>query len=586
MGTEPKIGLKGRLRYGRLLAVVLVLGISGVLLAQEASKPTLSGFTPRRTMLPEKQPKTEQQVESFIDSLSPTDGMFEVIVGQGRLLTLKEDIAVAGKPSPLIAMGDPSVVDFEIVGPRHIRLTGRRIGITDLSILTADRQQYAFEVHVVANLDLLRARLRETFPDALLKLAQIRDHIVVEGQARDSRQVVQIIKTIKVYLLSIQTAQATKVTEKNRRGGPGAGRGGPNNGEGEEDDANAGQVDAEHEKPDVTAKIPPPEVINLIRVPGPQQVMLKVQIAELNRTSLRQLGSSFLFQDAKSAFGHNIGGGIPGSTAAANPALAFARLLNPLDAGTTAFGVFNGGNFNYFLNALRRNQVLKVLAEPNLVVMNGHEASFLAGGEFPVPVPQSGAGGGAATITIQYKKFGVSLKFLPIIIDGETIRLSVSPQVSSIDEELGISLQGFLVPALNTQEVSTVVELKEGQTLAIAGLLQVEMAGNTDRIPGLGSLPYIGAMFSNTSSRAVEKELIILVTPYLVDAMKADEVPALPGAEVQAPDDFEVYLLGRIEGRTGCEFRPTLSWDHNRKSSHRLRLDDAYISGPHGYSKF
>ena len=141
----------------------------------------------------------------------------------------------------------------------------------------------------------------------------------------------------------------------------------------------------------------------------------------------------------------------------------------------------------------------------------------------------------------------MSLKFRPIIIDGETIRLSVSAEVSSIDEELGIVLQGFQVPALTTRQVDTVVELNENQTLAIAGLLQVEMKGNTDRIPGLGDLPYIGAMFSNNSSETVEKELIVMITPYLVEPMKAEEVPALPGDELQSPDDFELFFLGRIE---------------------------------------
>ena len=578
-------GSGGLFRYGRLLGLFGVLGISGVLLAQEAAKPTISGFTSPRKMTPHKAPKTEQQVESFIDGLGALDGMFEVRVRQGRLITLKEDIAVAGKPSPHIAVGDPSVIDFEIVGPRHIRVTGRRIGITDLSILTADRQAYAFEVQVVADLDLLRARLRESFPDALLKLAQIRDHIVVEGQARDSRQVAQIIKMIKADLLSIQAVQATKIREKKQDRDREPKRDKTDEPKDGEDDMMGGEVESDDlEKPDIDVIIPAPEVINLIRVPGPQQVMLKVQIAELNRTSLRELGSSFLFQDGSSGFGSKIGGATPGIVAGDSVA-TFAGLLNPIGAGTTAFGVFNNGNFSFFLNALRRNQVLKILAEPNLVVMNGHEASFLAGGEFPVPVPQSGTGN-ATTITIEYKKFGVSLRFRPIIIDGETIRLSVSSEVSSIDEALGIVIQGFQVPALSTRQVDTVVELKEGQTLAIAGLLQVELAGNTDRIPGLGDLPYIGAMFSNNSSKTVEKELIVMITPYLVEPMKAEEVPALPGDELQSPDDFELFFLGRIEGRTGHEFRATSSWDRARGVSHRLKLDDTYLAGPHGYSEY
>ena len=185
--------------------------------------------------------------------------------------------------------------------------------------------------------------------------------------------------------------------------------------------------------------------------------------------------------------------------------------------------------------------------------MHGHEARFLAGGEFPVPVPQSGAGGGAATITIQYKKFGVQLVFVPYILDGGTIRLSVDPEVSSIDNTLGIVLSGTSVPALNTRSAHTVVELQEGQTLAIAGLMQLQLNGNTNRIPGLGDLPYIGPFFSNTTAQRVEKELVVLVTPYLVDSMNFDEISSLPGDEVYEPNDLEFYLLAIWQAGPGHE---------------------------------
>ncbi|MBI3467064.1 MAG: hypothetical protein HY000_28960 [Planctomycetes bacterium] len=227
---------------------------------------------------------------------------------------------------------------------------------------------------------------------------------------------------------------------------------------------------------------------------------------------------------------------------------------------------------------------MKVLAEPNLVAMNGQSASFLAGGEFPVPVPQSGAGGGAATITIQYKKFGVELEFVPFIMDDETIRLTVDPAVSSIDFDLGIVLEGFRVPGLNKRNAHTVVELRQGQTLAIAGLLQVELAGRTARIPGLGDLPYIGPLFSNTTNERVEKELVVLVTPYLIEPMNSNQVPSLPGDEVNEPNDLEFYLLGRIEGRTGRDFRSTTQGDDPLGLVRRMKLESRYVCGPHGYS--
>ena len=238
------------------------------------------------------------------------------------------------------------------------------------------------------------------------------------------------------------------------------------------------------------------------------------------------------------------------------------------------------------LRALRENSVLNVLAEPNLMAMSGQRASFLAGGQFPVPVPQ-GAGGVTNNVTIQFKDFGVQLSFLPYVLDDETIRLQVNPEVSSIDPSLGTTLVqgGTPVPGLNTRRVDTTVELKQGSTLALAGLLQVQLDAKTDRIPGLGDTPYIGPFFSNSSHKRVEKELLVLVTPYLVHSLTPDQVPPLPGSELQDPNDLEFYFLSRIEGRTGRNFRSTLSWNNPLHLVELLHLEQSYVSGPVGFSE-
>jgi pilus assembly protein CpaC len=254
----------------------------------------------------------------------------------------------------------------------------------------------------------------------------------------------------------------------------------------------------------------------------------------------------------------------------------------------TLFGIFNRSDFEIFFSALRRNTLLKVLAEPNLVAMNGHKASFLAGGKFPVPVAQTSSGGAAPAVTVQFEPFGVSLDFVPQILDGDRIRLAVHPQVSSIDAALGTVLVpgGTPVPGLDTREAQTTVELKEGQTLAIAGLLQLTLDGSTGRIPGLGDLPILGPFFSNTSENRVEKELIVLVTPYLVEAMNPDQVPPVPGDEVKEPNDLELYLLGRIESRMGRDFRATVEYDDaTHLLRHYLKLEKNHICGPHGFSE-
>ena len=586
-------------------AAVLLLGLapaptaSAQAIAPPAeSVPPPRGAAARTLPLMQIEPTQRQADDSFISSLSANDAFFEVIIGQGRMLTLDRDMVEPGQPSPLIATGDPSVIDFEVVGPRQLRVTGQRLGVTDLSIVPSVGEAFHLEVHVVADLSFLRARLRQTFPDALLEISHLREHLVVEGQARDGRQISQIIQLIGLYLESVQVARRAQGSSSGgaaRSAGDApavaypADAAAPDSLPAEElPPPLAGEVDPmlrapgdispDISRPSIRVELPRPQIINLIRLPGPQQVLLKVQVAELNRTALRQLGVDFLFQNNGNAFGSNIGGGLPPGIEGGG----LLGLLDPLTTDATAFGVFDGGNVNFFVDALRRNQVFKILAEPTLVALHGQEASFLSGGEFPVPVPQGGAATGA--VTIQYREFGVGLTFVPFILDEDTVRLAVAPEVSSIDFTLGITVGGIQVPALNTRRTRTVVELQQGQTLAVSGLLQVEMEAGTDRIPGLGDLPHIGALFRNNTSRRVEKELIILVTPHLVGALSADEVPPPPGADVCEPTDKEFFLQGRIEGRTGQPFRSTTRWDDPFGWEQRRQLESEYLIGPYGYS--
>jgi pilus assembly protein CpaC len=554
---------------------------------------TISGFKMCPPPPPERPPRPPQgpgSVAAFVDSLSNTDSAFEIVVGQGRILTLKENLAVAGKPAPLIAVGDPSVVEVEPVNQRQIRLTGMKVGVTDLSITTTDGRTYNFEIRVVADLQVLRGQLQCVFPDASLKLAQIRDHLVVEGQARDSAQVARILETIKVYLVSVQASQLRKISAQQGRAPEGVP---PPGGEPRPEEAGKeppakGPLPGPGGPPSVQGTVPAPQIINLIRVPGTQQVLLKVRVAELNRTALRQIGGDFLAVDHDT--GAIVGSQIGGANVAAN-ALVAGRMLTgtaqtSASAFTTVFGIFEEGGFSIFLSALRRNALLKILAEPNLVAMNGHKATFLAGGEFPVPVPQTGGGGIAPTITVQFKEFGVRLSFVPYILDGDVIRLSVDPEVSSIDFTIGTTLVpgGSPVPGLNVRNAHTTVEMREGQTLAIAGLLQLSLDGQTSRIPGLGDLPILGPFFSNTTSNRIEKELIVLVTPYLIEPLNHDQVPPSPGDEVNGPNDLEFYLLNRIEGRTGRDHRATVEYDDALRVLRCLmRLEDRHVQGPHGF---
>lgn len=536
-------------------------------------------------------------VASFIDTLKANDAAFEVILGQGRLLTTKVDIAT-GEGTAVIAVGDPTVIDFQVLpNPRMIRVIGKRAGVTDFSITTADGQVYGFEVHVVYDLQLLRAQLKQVFPDAHLKLAQLREHLVVEGQARSPAQVSQILQAIESFLESVQVRPAggggrfsTQASSRPGRpaGGPAGSQSPPKKASGEQ----AQQQRVTQAGPETGAIAPSggtaarPRVINLIRVPGVQQVMLQVRIAELNRTGVRELGADILGVDPDS--GNIFGTNIAGATVDALATLGLGGLVGAANTANgpsgTVFGIIPGADFEILLRALRRNSLLNILAEPNLMALSGQEASFLAGGQFPVPVPQAG-GGVANMITIEWKDFGVQLRFVPYVVEDELIRLQVEPEVSTIDDSLGVAVLGTQVPGVNSRKARTTVELRQGQTLAIAGLLQVTLDGQTSRIPGLGDLPYIGPLFSNTSHERVEKELLVLVTPYLVQPMNPDQVPPLPGEEVQDPSDLEFYLLNRIEGRTGRNHRSTTSWDDPMGLRHLLKLERRHVCGPVGFSQ-
>ena len=421
-----------------------------------------------------------RSVASFIDSMGTSDAAFSVIVGQSRILTLQEKIADrAGKS--IIAVGDPTVADFQLLtNPRLVRVLGLRPGVTDLSFTTADGDTVTLEIHATYDLRLLEAQLRQLFPDAHLRVAQLREHLVVEGEARSSAQTARIVETLESYLESMQ------IEANQQQGG--------------------GEVFAptDEEQPDGEDPVVPvranvelgenlstqvrtakAKIINLIRVPGVQQVLLKVRIAELNRTAMREIGADLLGVDPSS--GNLLGTRIGGASVSASGTAALRGLLGTgtgdLGSSSTGFGIFPSGDWQVILRALRQNGLVRVLAEPNLITMSGHRANFLAGGEFPVPIPQATGAAGANSVTVDFREFGVRLDFLPFVMEEDRIRLSVMPEVSTIDLTLGTTLVagGDPVPGLNTRRANTTVELQPGQTLAIAGLLQIELGGQTSR---------------------------------------------------------------------------------------------------------
>ncbi len=331
--------------------------------------------------------------------------------------------------------------------------------------------------------------------------------------------------------------------------------------------------------------------------------MLHVKIAEINRSATRTLGVSWLYARGQSLIGSappgiNAPAAISTSTSAAytqaSNAAGFVKPVQGTFSGTgTAgpspntplFGVFDAGHFSLFIEALRSNSLAKILAEPNLVALDGQPARFLVGGMFPFPVPQSSSiPGGTAVVTVQFQRFGVILTFLPEILANDVIRLDVEPVISQLNFTESTTVNGGQVPSITERSARTVVELREGQSLAIAGLLQLNTNATTLRVPGLGDLPIVGSWFSANTIETVEIETVVIVTPELVSPLEKNEVTEAPGDRVYQPNDPEFYLLGRIEGKLGREFRATKGEQDPLNLMKHFQSEQQWVVGPHGHA--
>jgi pilus assembly protein CpaC len=271
----------------------------------------------------------------------------------------------------------------------------------------------------------------------------------------------------------------------------------------------------------------------------------------VSKDAISELGVNFGVSGS-GGFGANVVGGVgPLGIAPLANSLAPSLAVGSPSSAVTDFVHLNLGKtpFDLFVTALRQNNLLRVLAEPNLTVMSGNQASFLAGGEYPYPVPQSGgAGGGSTTITIEYKQYGVRLAFTPVVLGNGRIRLHVQPEVSDLDYAHGITIQGFVVPGLTTRTADTVVELSEGQTLSMAGLLNSRVTATNSSTPLLGDIPILGALFRSVRYERQETELVVLVTPVLAGGLNPDQVPPLPGEHWRYPTEGQLFLNKDLGG--------------------------------------
>lgn len=417
----------------------------------------------------------------------------------------------------------------------------------------------------------LEREINATFPDSLVRLTVVGQQVVVRGEAKDVLEAEQIINLVSRNAPSEGkkgksiTAQITKSIFGPAGGAQSVSASGP-----------ASDLFSENLSAD------PPTVINMLQVVGEQQVMLRVTVAEVNRSAARSIGLSFNVQNDA---GTNVlsslftGLGTIGTTGMATGFIPGASANMP--------ATLDGGQVSLAINALRQLNLARTLAEPNLTALNGRTATFRAGGRFPVPVVAADSNNGLQGV--RFEEFGVLLEFMPFIIDRDRIRLKILAEVSVRDNDLGANIGGDAaaggtsVPGINERSFETTVELRDGQTLAVAGLLQNEYVADATRVPFWGDLPLIGRTGAFDQAASREQELVILITPELVHPLKACETMPLPGGDIFEPSDVEFYLHGRLESRRTEDFRSAARTDHAKQLIYE-ECENRMLIGPAGYS--
>ena len=306
----------------------------------------------------------------------------------------------------------------------------------------------------------------------------------------------------------------------------------------------------------------PGKVVNLLSVGSSQQVMLEVRFSEVKRSALQQIGLGTFVGSDGGKLGGIIGGGssLTPDTGDSNGNGIDGEGILRLGAITDSFGIISrtfrafGTNFDVTLDALERRGAITTLAEPTLIALSGETASFLAGGEFPIPTVQGNGGtasaSGTQAITVEFKPFGVSLAFTPTVLADGVINLVVAPEVSSIDPSASVIINGLRVPGLQTRRAKSVVELRDGESFAMAGLLRKDFQDTIRQVPLLGSLPIIGTLFRSTGFNREETELVIIVTPRLVRPVRPDQLK-VPTDRVKEPAPADLFLLGRTDTGVG-----------------------------------
>ena len=387
-------------------------------------------------------------------------------------------------PFAELSIANPGIADISSLSDRTIYVLGKSPGLTTLTLLDdSGRLITNVDVRVAADVTEFKERLRQILPGEKIEVRTANDGIVLSGTVSSSQRLQRAL--------------------------------------------------------DLAERYAPERVSNLMTVGGVHQVMLKVRFAEMQRSVSKSLSSSWGFNGGTST-GLNGGTGTLNNQTSLTNALAGNIPVTNTNTGAVLFG-FNVGSVQVglLIEALEQKGVVRTLAEPNLTALSGQEAKFLAGGEYPVPVAQDNQ-----TITVEFKPFGIELNFIPRVVDKDIINLELTAAVSAIDTSNGININGFQIDAFSRRETSTTVEMRDGESFAIAGLIEDEFLDNADQMPWLGDVPVLGALFRSASYQRSQTELVIIITAHLVTPTRGEAL-ALPTDRVKPPSERDLFLFGQ-----------------------------------------
>lgn len=442
------------------------------------------------------------------------------LANSGLFLPLNRSSLVE-MPDPVkeIVIANPDIADVHVNNAKTLTFIGKSAGSTNVRIFDdSGKLVKTLDVSVGYDLPAIRRQLKNLIPDETIGVEMVNTSVALTGQVHNNATI----------------DKALKITQEYLGGDPNAGKAA----------APAAAIDSN----------PYPKILNMLKLVSGQQVMLRVRVSEVNRDALKRLGvdPSVVLGGGNFGVSAALGTAISGLAVGAT---GTHTLADPdTFRGTAGFSWASNANhrFGAVVNALERDGLIKTLAEPNLVAVSGEQADFLAGGEIPVVTPSTAVVGSAASATVEYKPFGISVKFTPDVLSENRIRMVVQPEVSEISTANSIVMSGFIIPSITTRRAKTTVELAPGESFMIAGLIKDNTKASIDQLPGLKELPVLGALFRSTEFQRNESELVISVTPYIVDPLKASEVKT-PSDDFRPASQMEMFFYGALGAITTDE---------------------------------